>query len=457
MRAFSLSALILLLAPARATAEDTTRVSTQADIFEWATPGQVRPLLRRRSVTTLDSSASTPLSEDPDRPEKFVFTMRTRLDTESGSSFSSDPAQAAAFVPGFERGPVDVVALTLSARSLFRDHFDASFGRHIVSDATGWASFDGLSARWRPGSHTYVEARLGYETRAGMPLATGTFEADGVLRASREGWARGAAPDVLALSAMPYMGAEVGSDLGFLRGSAAYRQSYDPTTNGVSREELGVTLASSPTQRWSLAAAARYAMHAARMGSLNIDSRHELGRGWSTRAHYTFFQPTFDAASIWNVFFASPTSALGSDLRKHWDGGCDIGFGGTITVLAGSLAAPSSRGSANGYLICPTPHGSVDLRASSNLGAPGLARSLLQLGGTREFGASWTVRARAHVWALAGAERSELNGAGAGGLLGARYAFSKRSAGGLDIERNWGPGGDAGARVIGYLDLGVWP
>lgn len=450
--------LACLLCSLRAEAESTTRARTTADIFEWATPGQQRPLLRRRVVSTLDTVASTPLREDSESGrEALVFTMRTRLDLEGGSSFSDSPAALSTFVPGFERGPVDLVSLHVTARALFGDHVDVGLGRQLVNDAAGFASFDGLRVRWRPTPAGHVEVRGGFETRYAMPLSGGGFEADGVLRASRENWAASAAPSVLDLSPMPYIAAEAWADSGPLQGALAYRRTADPSTGGLSREEFAVSASTSANKPWWVSAQARYALHAARLATLRLDSVQNLGRGWDATASYTFFQPTFDAASIWNAFFAAPTSALGLDVRRTLGRLCNASVGGDLAVLAASTGTPAGQMGGRGSLRCAVGRGTSELRLRSRWGAAGTSHSLVFWGMEYPVGNRWTLRTRAQSWLLEGAERADWNGAGAGGVLGAHYTLSSQSLGGVDLERNWGPGPDASVRVMAYLDVAVWP
>ncbi len=391
----------------------------------------------------------------------LVFSMRTRLDLESGSRFGDTPDVPRNFVPGFERGPIDVVSLNVTAQGLFHDRVDIGLGRQLVSDATGFASFDGMRARWRPTNAFYIEGRLGFETRYGMPLSTGAFESDGVLRAPRTTWSNDAAPEVLALGAMPYVAGEAHVDGGWLRGTGAYRRTSDPTTSGLSREEFGATLSTPSGKRWSLNTHARYALHAARLAAVRVDAQQILGRGWSIGAFYTFFQPTFDAASIWNAFFVAPTNAVGIDAQKQLRPGCALSGGTELSLLANSQGGASTRLGGQAAATCNIGRGAAELRgrakASADANGRAVSHALLYAGYERPLDARWSLRMRAQAWRLAGNDRNELNGAGAGGVVGAYYTLSSGSVAGLDVERNWGAGPNSSARVMAYLDIAVWP
>ena len=410
----------------------------------------------------MDTTQRTALSDAPEAPERLVFSMRTRLDLEHGSAFGTSPDSPSNFVPGFEHGPIDVVALNATVTGLLKDHLDVALGRHLLSDAAGFASFDGLRARWRLTDAVYIEGRAGFETRYGMPLvAGGAFESDGVLRAPRANWSANAAPDVISLAAMPYVAGEAYADLGWVRMAGAYRRTSDPSTGGLSREEVALNASTAAGRRWSLSANARYAMHAARLASLRADTQHLLGRGWSANAYYTFFQPTFDAASIWNVFFVSPTSALGMEVRTQLRPGCAVSAGAELSLLGASQAGVGTRVGGQASATCNVGRDAVELRARAKASAAGngqaISHTLVYAGYEHPLDMRWSLRTRAQAWRLEGNERAELDGVGAGGVAGAYYTLSSGSVAGVDVERNWGSGPNASARVMAYLDVAVWP
>ena len=134
-------------------------------------------LARRRLTTTLGVAVYDLLgkAEDPRSPT-LTFRARLRYDADYGGRAEETAiARPDRFVPGFSRGPVDLMYGYVEGRRLFGGFFGFKLGRQYTTDALGWWSFDGGSVRVTTPAYFAVEALGGLEVRGGMPLSTPRF------------------------------------------------------------------------------------------------------------------------------------------------------------------------------------------------------------------------------------------------------------------------------------------
>src|SRR3979409_1165157 len=111
----SMAATFLIFAPASARAMDAEVTSdTAAQFYDVRSPSGETTLSRRRLTTTLGVRAHDLLTH----PAGAALPVRARLryDADYGASATEDPTQHDSFVPGFSRGPVDLMYAYVEGR-----------------------------------------------------------------------------------------------------------------------------------------------------------------------------------------------------------------------------------------------------------------------------------------------------------------------------------------------------
>ncbi|HEX7603353.1 MAG TPA: hypothetical protein VF316_17160, partial [Polyangiaceae bacterium] len=190
-----LPGVLLSAASARATEGEIT-ADTTAQFYDVRGPTGQTTLLRRRLTSTLGVTAYDLLPRPKEAGQELLpdlsFRARLRYDADYGAS--SEEANSAAtdvFVPGFSRGPVDLMYAYVEGRRLLHGVLGFKLGRQYQIDPLGYWSFDGASVRLTTPVFVAVEAYGGLEVRGGLPLSgpIGRYERDGVWRGDRDGFA----------------------------------------------------------------------------------------------------------------------------------------------------------------------------------------------------------------------------------------------------------------------------
>jgi hypothetical protein len=177
--------------PPPATAPDAELTSdTAAQFYEMRSPTGATVIARRRFMTTL-GVAVYDLFDKPHDPLAPTVTFRARLryDGDYGGSAEETALNSPdRFIPGFSRGPVDLMYGYIEGRRFFKGLLGFRLGRQYVTDALGWWSFDGGLVKVTTPYYLAAEVYGGLEQRGGMPLSTPRFERDGIWRGDRNGF-----------------------------------------------------------------------------------------------------------------------------------------------------------------------------------------------------------------------------------------------------------------------------
>jgi hypothetical protein len=318
---------------------------TTAQFYDVRSPSGETIVPRRRLTSTLGVAAydllpSSRLSPDFARARggsELVFRARLRYDADYGAH----PGEAAAgdfdrLVPGFSRGPVDLMYGYVEGRRFFGGWFGFKLGRQYTTDALGWWSFDGATVRATTPYFFAVEALGGMEVRGGLPLSTPRWERDGVWRGDRTGYDASLYPSFQPSEVAPAMGAAVEST-GFtiFHARLSYRRVYNtgesnvssfasgltpPMTVGgarISQERVGYALDASKAELGGLKAGFSYDLYGAKLSTLFASVDAYAGERLTLSADYDFYAPTYDGDSIWNFFAGNPMNDVA--LRAAWD------------------------------------------------------------------------------------------------------------------------------------------
>lgn len=342
---FGLVALGLGLAvPASArAAEYELNATTALQGYELTSPWGDVVIERRRFTQTLGAGAYHLQGDYAPGRADYAVVLRLRLDADMGmSSHLGDNSETtfatqrgAHFVPGLQEAPFDLMYGYVEGRNLLDGWLGFRVGRQYVTDMLGFWSFDGGLARITTPYWLQAELYGGFEQRGGLPLSSSRYERQGVWRGSHADF--GGSNQPLATDYPSYQFAQPAPAFGavlesagptFLHGRLSYRRVYnqgksitqqfaDPT--GGYRTASGLRLSQ---ERIGYAADATFRQYGGIKGGVAYDVYSQLvsslygGLEVHATPHLTlgadadYFEPTFDADSIWNWFTKSPITTL---------------------------------------------------------------------------------------------------------------------------------------------------
>lgn len=343
-----------LLTPRDALAVDVeVKATTVAQGYEVASPWGDTILERRRVLQTLGLSAyhlqGDHVPGEADYNARFLF----RLDADfgvnahlegaaAGGETNYDAASGARFVPGLTHAPLDLMYAYVEGENLFGGWFGFRIGRQYVTDVLGWWSFDGGLVRFTTPFFVQLEAYGGFEQRGGLPLSTSRYESQGIWRGSHADFGQGAGsptvtdyPSYQYAQPAPAFGVAVESaGPAYLHGRFSFRRVYNqgasitqqfPDPSGGYRFAEGLRVSSDRLGYTALAPLLVYpdsAKWGALKGGFSYDLYSQLTatafggvEGYVTDrvtvgADFDYYEPTFDADSIWNWFTKNPTSTF---------------------------------------------------------------------------------------------------------------------------------------------------
>jgi hypothetical protein len=191
---------------------------------------------------------------------------------------------------------------------------------------------------------------------------------------------------------------------------------------------------------------------------------------------YDFYQPTFDADSIWNFFLAMPMNDLG--LRAAWDPTRNVGIAGGLhgrlfQVQTGpeALTSPTSPNAISSDNVYPTsgvqPMGGFDVSAryrigDGSLGARGALdaaktgdRMGLDLYGERTLETRYVFSARTGVWQWNDKERADRDATSFGYVLGTGYKPYPKTLLFTDFQHDMNRVGGQRFRVMLWLSIAL--
>jgi hypothetical protein len=366
---------------------------TAAQFYDVRSPTGENVISRRRLTTTLGVSVydlyDTP--QDPTGPS-VTFRARMRYDADYGGSGLETDVSNRRLVPGFERGPIDLMYGYVEGRRFLKGWLGFKVGRQYVVDSLGWWSFDGGQVKITTPYYFAAEVYGGLEQRGGMPLSTPRFEREGIWRGDRSGYNPSLYPSFQPNDVAPAYGAALES-AGFtwLHGRLTYRRVYNTGAsntsqfaNGVkapvtydgtriSQERLGYGFDATLPELGGIKGGLAYDLYNAKFANVYASVDAYASRKLTLSLDYDYFVPTFDADSIWNFFMAMPMNDLG--VRASYDATDHLAFSGGLRARAfgvqtepePDLTEPTSpNGIANGNYY---PKSGLDMMGGGNLAA----------------------------------------------------------------------------------------
>jgi hypothetical protein len=481
-----MAATLLIFAPSGAHAMDAEVTSdTAAQFYDVRSPTGETTLSRRRLTTTLGVSAYDLLNTPVGDPKAADLSLRARLryDADYGASATEDPIQHDSFVPGFSRGPVDLMYAYVEGRRLLRGWLGFKLGRQYVTDALGWWSFDGAEASLTTPLFAKAEVYAGFEQRGGMPLSGGRFEREGIWRGSRanfESTVRDLYPSFQPAAVAPAFGAALESTgVTWIHGRLTYRRVYNTGASNVTEFTSGLY---GPAQYdgWRISSErVGYAMDAnwSGVGGVKAGVVYDVYRGEVTQAYasldayigskvtasadFDYYVPSFDADSIWNFFAGEPMSDVG--LRANVDVSQHLSFAGNAHLRIFTVQTePFDPGGGTPYMPSPyysaaatyfptnghpfdeggnlsarwrTGDTTLGLRGSGNFGDEG-DRVGGDVSGEHVIETRYVVSGRAGVWQWDDKIRPDRNATSVNYVAGVGYRFAPRAQARVEWEHD---------------------
>ncbi len=453
---------------------------TAAQFYDVRSPSGQSVLARRRLMTTLGVGVNDLLVADRSaNPNGATLSFRARLRYDAdygGTAGETDQANAGSVIPGFERGPVDIMYGYVEGRRFLGGWLGFKVGRQYVVDALGWWSFDGGQIKITTPYYVAAEVYGGLEQRSGMPLSTPRYERDGVWRGDRTGYDPSLYPSFQPSDVAPAYGAALESaGSTWWHARLAYRRvdttgpsnvssfangtraaaSYDRTR--LSQERIGVGIDATFGEFGGLKAGVAYDGYRGHVANAFASLDTYVSTALTVSLDYEYDVPTFDADSIWNFFLAMPLNDLG--LRANWD--ATSRFSLSTSARARAFAVQTANESAN---QAPNnndlskanffPKSSLDVMGGANasaryrfgdgaFGARGSAdfastgqRLGLDIYGERTLESRYVVNARAGIWQWDDQQRLDRDAVSFQYVAGAGYKVAPRSLLFVDFEHD---------------------
>jgi hypothetical protein len=458
-------------------------------------PTGVPVLMRARFTSTLGVSVydllDKPQGAGQELAPDLTFRARLRYDADYGAAAEeASPGVPDRFVPGFSRGPIDLMYGYVEGRRFLHGVLGFKIGRQYVTDALGWWSFDGGLVSVTTPAFFALEAYGGLEVRGGLPFSgpIGRWEAEGVWRGDRSGMDPLQYPSFQQDDVAPAIGAALETaGISWLHARLSYRRVYNTNDsivsqfqNGdlspivysgtrVSQEKLGYSVNANASSFGGVSGGVVYDFYANTMTNLWATADVYLGKNVIASLDYDFYQPTYDADSIWNFFAQFPTNDAGA--RVLWDVNQKLSFaaGGHVRVFQNQTESDP-----NGSSLLPvnpiqpgvpmyTFNGGGNLsaryrRRDTLLTANGVVnagdagdRAGGDVAGERVFDARWVLSGRVGLWHWEDKLRPDRSALSFGAVVGGAYRFFHGSQLGVEWENDINELVGWRTRVLGYL------
>ncbi|HEY1954682.1 MAG TPA: hypothetical protein VGH28_03705 [Polyangiaceae bacterium] len=497
--------LVLLAAPASASepgnswqGEITSDTATQ--FYDVLGPTGTPVLIRARLTSTLGVSVYDLLPRPETAGQELLpdltFRARMRYDADYGAApEEATPANVDRFVPGFSRGPVDLMYAYVEGRRFVHGLVGFKVGRQYVTDALGWWSFDGGMVRVTTPAYFALEAYGGLEVRGGLPFSgsLGRWEADGVWRGDRSGLDPSQYPSFQQDDVAPAIGVAVETaGLSWLHARLTYRRVYNTNdsivtqfANGdlapvvysgtrVSQEKLGYGLEASAPKVGGVSGGVVYDFYANLTSNIWATADVFITKKITASLDYDYFQPTYDADSIWNFFATYPMNDLGAHLLWNATQKLSFAAGAHVRAFQNQTQADGSPQSAltgNDPIVPGVPQFTfngggtlsarfrrrdtlVEANASGNFGDEG-DRVGADVHGERVLDARYVLTTRLGLWHWEDKLRPERSALSFGAVAGAGYRFFHGSQMGVEWENDINALVGWRMRVLAYLRLAV--
>jgi hypothetical protein len=486
-RAVSPAVLASVLASAPAWGMDTeVTTDTTAQFYEVRSPSGQTILARRRLTTTLGAAAYDILPRPKEAGQELLpdlsVRIRLRYDADYGAAAEeADPTSPARWVPGFQRGPVDLMYGYVEGRRFLKGTLGFKLGRQYIADSLGWWSFDGGLVRVTTPVWVVVEGYGGFEVRGGMPLSPSAdrWSRGGVWRGDRSKVDPALWPSFQPVDLAPAFGVGVETQgVHWVHGRLSYRRVYNtgPSNTSqfasatsapvgydgmrVSQERLGYSLMASHPNVGALQGGLQYDFYANRFTNLYAGAEVYTGKHLTLGADYDYWRPSFDADSIFNFFGTEPTHTLAA--RADVDLG-KLQLAGSSLLRAYHTEANPAYGStavgtyAGGFTLSGRYRtGAMSIGARSDVQAgDGGRRGGADLFGERTFGDHYVVSGRVGGWEWKDTLRPERSAFNFGYVLGLGYKFFRNSQAMVEWQHDANRFAGQRFRVMFWLALAV--
>jgi hypothetical protein len=483
--ALTAGSLCLVTLEERASAlEPEITSDTAAQFYDVRSPTGETILPRRRLTTTLGASVYDLMGEnaDPNAPS-LTFRTRMRYDADYGASpQETDVTNYGRLVPGYNRNQVDLMYGYVEGRKFFHGMLGFKVGRQYVTDVLGWWSFDGGEVRITAPQFVSAELYGGLEQRGGFFLSTSRWEMDGVARGDRSGYDPTQWPSFQPQGVAPAFGAAVETQgFTYIHSRLTYRRVentgsastsefgsglYAPasyTGGRISSERVGFSLDGTWPQMGGVKTGAAYDLYNVRLSNAFFSIDGYLGKKTTLSLDYDFYQPTFDADSIWNFFQAAPLNDLGVRIACDTTEKLSIAGGAHARMFRqqteSDVPNSSPSNSQGGPTTTPVPNyyptaaatfdgggnlaakykwghmGYLGLRGHGNFGQEG--DSVGGDGyGERVFATKYILEGRAGVWQWNDKLRPDRDAVSFGYTAGAGYRLAEKSKVLVEFDHN---------------------
>jgi len=480
-------ALATSLAAARARAMDTELTTdTTAQFYEVRSPSGQTVLARRRLTTTLGVGAWDLLPRPKEAGQELLpdlsVRIRVRYDADYGASPEEENATSPGrWVPGFSRGPVDLMYGYVEGRRFFHGMLGFKLGRQTMSDALGWWSFDGGLVRVATPAFVTVEGYGGFEVRGGLPLSPSAdrWSRGGVWRGDRTNVDRAMWPSFQPVDVAPAFGVALeSSGVQWLHSRLSYRRVYNTGPSNVSQfasaqtapvaydgvrvsqERLGYALTANHPEVGGVQGGVQYDFYANRFTNLYAGAEVYAGKRLTVGADYDYWRPSWDADSIFNFFGTEPNHTLSARADVDLD---KLHLGGSALLRAYETAANPAYGTtasatyAGGFALSGRwRSGVTTIGAQSNVQAgDGGRRGGLDVWGERTLFNRYVVSARVGGWDWKDQLRPERSAFNFGYVLGLGYKFFEKSQAMIEWQHDANRLTGQRFRVMFWLALAV--
>ena len=317
--------------------------NTAAQAYEVANPWGSYRLERRRITESLGFSLYHLQGDYV--PGKADYTARVmfRLDADvginahlpsrqAGGETNFDVSGGSRYIPGLAPARLDMMYAYVEGRNLAHGFLGFRVGRQYMTDVFGLWSFDGGLVRVTTPVFVEVEAYGGLEQRGGLVLSSSRYEQQGIWRGTHSDF--GSKANEPRTSDFPsYQPASVAPAFGFaveshgpnwIHGKLSYRRVYnigdtitrqfaDPAggyqaVNGMrlSSDRIGYAANIGEGSIGGIKGGFTYDFYNTLVPHAFAGLEAYLGKRVTVGGDFDFYQPTFDADSIWNWFTKEP-------------------------------------------------------------------------------------------------------------------------------------------------------
>jgi hypothetical protein len=329
-----------------------------AQFYDVRSPTGQTVLERRRLLATLGVGVYDFLDAPPGDPRAPNISLRARLryDADYGASGATvDPTNYNSFVPGFSRGPVDLMYAYVEGRRFLKGWLGFKLGRQYITDPLGWWCFDGGEASVTTPYFAKLEGYVGFEERGGLPISTSHFERDGIWRGNRSDYdptVRDLYPSFQPASVAPAYGVAVESTgVTWIHGRLTYRRVYNTGASNVTEFASGLfapaqyngwrissdRLGYGVDANWAQVGGAKggiiYDFYRAQVTQAYASIDAYVGTRVTLSADYDYYVPSFDGDSIWNFFAGEPMNDVGLRGNVNVNDRLSIAGGGHLRIF----------------------------------------------------------------------------------------------------------------------------